>query len=44
MIFFFLFFLGLHLRDTEVSRLEAELELQLLAYTIAYGNTGSLIH
>ena len=35
-IFFsFLIFLGLHLRQMEVPRLGVELELQLLAYTIA---------
>ena len=34
--FFFFFFLwGLHLRHTEVPRLEVELELQLLAYPTA---------
>ena len=31
--FFFLLFLGLHLRHMEVPRLEVQLELQLLAYT-----------
>ena len=32
---FFFFFLGLHLRHMEVTRLGVELELQLLAYTTA---------
>ena len=35
LFFFFLVFLGLHFRDMEVSRLGGELELGLLAYTIA---------
>ena len=32
-------FLGLHLQHMEASRLGVELELQLLAYTIAHSNT-----
>ena len=50
--FFFFFFLGPYLEHTEVPRLRVELELQLLAYTIAtavtytaaHSNTRSLTH
>ena len=41
---FFLYFLGLHLRHMKASRLGAESELQLPAYTTAHGNAESLIH
>ena len=37
---FFFFFLGLHLWHMEVSRLEVQLELQLLAYTTAIATRG----
>ena len=42
--FFFLLFLGPHLRHMEVPKLGVESELQLLAYATAHGNTGSLTH
>ena len=43
--FFVLFcFLGPHPRHMEVPRIGVELELQLLAYTTAQGNAGSLTH
>ena len=42
-VFFLSFiFLGPHLRHMEVPRLGVESELQLLAYTKAHGNAGSL--
>ena len=37
-------FLGPHPRHMAVPSLGVELELQLLAYTIAHGNAGSLTH
>ena len=43
-ILFLKFIFRLHLWHMEGPRLGAELELQLLAYTPAHGNTGSLIH
>ena len=43
LFFFFLFsFLGPQLRHMEVPRLGVESELQLLAYTTAHSNAGSL--
>ena len=41
---FFFCSLGLHLCHMEVPRLVVKLELQLLAYTTAHGNVGSLTH
>ena len=40
----FFFFLGPHPRHMEVPTPSGELELQLLAYTTAHGNSQSLIH
>ena len=41
---FFCVFLGPHLRHMEVPRLGVESELQLLSYTTAHSNPGSLTH
>ena len=43
-LFFFFVFLGLHPWHVELPRLEVKSELQLLAYTTAHGNAGSLTH
>jgi len=46
-LFYFIFFfllLGLDLWHIEVPRLVVELELQLLIYTTAHSNNGSLTH
>jgi len=42
--FFFLSFLGPRLRHLEIPRLGVKSELQLLTYTTAHGNAGSLTH
>ena len=43
-LFFCFLFFRAHPRHIEVPRLGVKLELQLLAYTTAYGNAGSLTH
>ena len=44
LFFFFFFFIGPHLWHMEVLRLGVKSELQLLAYTTAHSNAGSLTH
>ena len=44
LLFVVVSFLGLHAWHMEVSSLGVESELQLLAYTTAHGNDGSLTH